>query len=725
VLYERSKRKDEGDASLGVPPSLPPELKRNVKPGTLVQDSKRLLTIEDLTNAPVISASNRAENLRSAPAMVLVLTEKDLLDRGYTELSQVLDDLPGMDVIRPSGDIYFKSYWRGARSGGGADPYLVMVDGMVFNHLFFRDGQILAAVPMSNIERVEVAYGPASAVYGPNAAMGIIHVITKDHKKRQELGEFGSWFDSRVTFGGPQGQLGSWQDATRQVDATLTHIGKDYRIRLTARSEDSVFDRSAGRFYEYTQDKYYRDAGRWTEAVPRGFPHLAGVFRSPEQKRGLDGRLFLQNAEVGVQFYSLSTGMGTRFPGDRQQTATPWTTEELSFYGRHLANLSGSVSLTSMIQYRQSNLVSPSLNLVSDEAAPQGVLLTSFEAPGSSLVLQEDLSILARRNLLIKEDALVLNLGFKYQRPVVAYRAKTLLFPFTSNDPEGGWQELGSAGDPVSDTRQRKVAEEFGTYLLTKYSFPAQNAIHLGVRYDHSSLVDVSDVTFRGGYAGTFGPLTAKALYGQAVYTPSPFDLAEAARQGRTELGVERSSTLEANLAFTVDKLSLSGDIYTISYTRPLVTDETLLSRDVSGFDLGATALLHPFRLWAYYSRYLTTKEERSIPSDGQIGDLSFNKVWGGVTLDRSPVTATVLGRWMGARDTVDSNRLGFNGLWAAFRVANLLGSRYAHPGVGAANAGVEPAVFAGGAYSGSAGGSSSIHPQPGRSFFWTLGLTL
>jgi hypothetical protein len=263
------------------------------------------------------------------------------------------------------------------------------------------------------------------------------------------------------------------------------------------------------------------------------------------------------------------------------------------------------------------------------------------------------------------------------------------------------------------------------------------------VRYDHSSLVDVSDVTFRGGYAGTFGPITAKALYGQAVYTASPFDLAEAARQGRTSLGVERSSTAEANLTFTVDRLSVSGDIYKISYTRPVVTDETLLSRDVAGFDVGATALLRPFLLWGYYSRYLTTAEERTIPSDGLIGDLSINKVWGGITLDRAPVTATVLGRWMGARDTVDSNqvrrlpsyfsmdanlrvsRLAFNGLWAAFRVANVLGSRYAHPGMGAANAGVEPAVFNAGAYNGSAGGSSSIHPQPGRSFYWTLGLDL
>ncbi|MFO0660558.1 MAG: Plug domain-containing protein [Polyangiaceae bacterium] len=61
-------------------------------------------------------------------------------------------------------DIYFKSYWRGYRQGSGADPHSVMVDGMVFNHLFYRDAQILSTFPLTNTKRIEVVYGPASAI---------------------------------------------------------------------------------------------------------------------------------------------------------------------------------------------------------------------------------------------------------------------------------------------------------------------------------------------------------------------------------------------------------------------------------------------------------------------------------------------------------------------------------------------------------------------------------
>ena len=67
-----------------------------------------------------------------------------------------------------------------------------------------------------------------------------------------------------------------------------------------------------------------------------------------------------------------------------------------------------------------------------------------------------------------------------------------------------------------------------------------------------------------------------------------------------------------------------------------------------------------------------------------------------------------------------------YDALSLGLRVANVLGTRYAHPGVEAASAGSTPATFTGdGGYRGSAGPFNSLHPQPGRTFFLTLGLDL
>ena len=144
------------------------------------QESPELeqLSLEELMNVHVVSASNISEKLSEAPATVIVIGADEIRRRGYRELSQILDDLPCMDIIRPYGDTYFKNYWRGYRNTVG-DPFLVMIDGVVFNHLYFNTADVLVTFPITNIERVEVVYGPASSVYGASAFMGVINVITR------------------------------------------------------------------------------------------------------------------------------------------------------------------------------------------------------------------------------------------------------------------------------------------------------------------------------------------------------------------------------------------------------------------------------------------------------------------------------------------------------------------------------------------------------------------
>ena len=57
---------------------------------------------------------------------------------------------------------------------------VLLVDGIQINELnsggFYGGGQY----NLSNVERIEVVYGPASALYGTNAISGIVNIITKN-----------------------------------------------------------------------------------------------------------------------------------------------------------------------------------------------------------------------------------------------------------------------------------------------------------------------------------------------------------------------------------------------------------------------------------------------------------------------------------------------------------------------------------------------------------------
>jgi len=127
----------------------------------------------------IISVSKRAENLYEAPATVLVISREDIMNRGYVDLEQVFSDLPGFDVSRTFGPTYSNIYQRGYRSNN-TDRTLFLVDGVEENDLWSNISYWSRQFPVSNVERVEVLYGPASTMYGANALVGVVNVITRD-----------------------------------------------------------------------------------------------------------------------------------------------------------------------------------------------------------------------------------------------------------------------------------------------------------------------------------------------------------------------------------------------------------------------------------------------------------------------------------------------------------------------------------------------------------------
>jgi iron complex outermembrane recepter protein len=140
------------------------------------------LSLEELGDVEVTTASKEPEEVWKTPAAVYVLTNEDIRRSGATSIPEVLRLVPGVQVSRIDND-----HWAvGIR--GFADQFsksmLVMVDGRsLYTPLFagvywaLQDGILL-----EDVERIEVIRGPGGTIWGANAVTGVINIITKSAK---------------------------------------------------------------------------------------------------------------------------------------------------------------------------------------------------------------------------------------------------------------------------------------------------------------------------------------------------------------------------------------------------------------------------------------------------------------------------------------------------------------------------------------------------------------
>jgi len=127
---------------------------------------------------PVVVVSNRvSEQLSDVLPSVGVIQKSEIEKFRYADIYELLSGQAGMQLTRSGGPGNpISVYMRGANS----TQSLVLIDGIAFA----AQGAIgaispLEAIPISQVERIEILRGNASAVYGPGAAGGVIQIFTQ------------------------------------------------------------------------------------------------------------------------------------------------------------------------------------------------------------------------------------------------------------------------------------------------------------------------------------------------------------------------------------------------------------------------------------------------------------------------------------------------------------------------------------------------------------------
>jgi outer membrane receptor for ferrienterochelin and colicins len=129
-------------------------------------------------NPIVVSASKHAEKAIEAPAAVAVVSEREIAERPTVTPVDHLRSVPGVDVMQTgvqSSNVVvrgFNNIFSGALHAL-SDYRIAGVPSLRVNFLHFT--------PQTNddLARIEVVLGPGSALYGPNTANGVLHMISK------------------------------------------------------------------------------------------------------------------------------------------------------------------------------------------------------------------------------------------------------------------------------------------------------------------------------------------------------------------------------------------------------------------------------------------------------------------------------------------------------------------------------------------------------------------
>jgi outer membrane receptor for ferrienterochelin and colicins len=526
--------------------------------------------------AQVISVSKTRESLREAPATVAVVTAAEIARRGYKDVEELLHDLPGFDIARDNGVAYANVYQRGYRSNT-TDRTLFLVDGVEQNDLTANTAYLTRQYPLTDVARVEVIYGPASTLYGANAFLGVINIITKDpaevlREGRQAGGEavvgggsFATYYGdavvaARTADGAVSGALSArlyrsdeydlsrfpdWQYSPSFYDridyaSVLAVTGVDAKGKY--RAQRVVDERGVGPSDLYTIVRNAQGVATAILPTARGVERARALdkaalsqivggkpvgFSDLTDDRWLSGRLKLGSFDLGVQTWTQREGE-TSWYTDRQAPGADngaiWAPRQLAVTARYSRPFPGGFSLRFQSSYKLHDLGPETTSFTLNNYAG-GRLHVDDLAQGRAAQWQE--TFLFRSSSQLHGE-----LSGVYA-PVERFSLVAGL-EFRSGSIQGDYiksklpnaSETGTA-PPLPGGNQFAV-RDLGVYGQLSYRLRRDLKAVAGGR------VDNNQVRQRGGYGTVFNPRLAllylpgrwvfKGIYSEAFTDASNFD---------------------------------------------------------------------------------------------------------------------------------------------------------------------------------------------------------
>lgn len=131
----------------------------------------------------MVTASRTQKLIEEIPASVDLIDEEYISMTDPQDVGEVLRDIKGL-MIKSYGGLGATQMI--SLRGSSSEQVLVLIDGQRINNS--QNGSIdLSNVASNNIEKIEIVKGASSALYGSDAVGGVINIITKSSKEKNNL----------------------------------------------------------------------------------------------------------------------------------------------------------------------------------------------------------------------------------------------------------------------------------------------------------------------------------------------------------------------------------------------------------------------------------------------------------------------------------------------------------------------------------------------------------
>lgn len=729
------------------------------------------LADDDLFSMKVKSASGIDESYLDAPATMVVISSQDIRDRGYTSLDEILMDIPGFDVNINNGTTYLNAYQRGYRT-----PFtqrtLLMINGKVDNHLWSHMANFSRQYPVMNIERIEVLYGPASAVYGPNAFLGVVNVITKSGK---DLGEGENIFESSF-------QKGS--NNTHSADlfsaGNAGKISYSLGVKMFRSDEEDLSGRTP-----FASNDLYGDSLMWGPVLGlESNGNQYGEYADPTDNWGMNGEINFGNFSIGANNWLRKEGYGAYYPGDKAQPGDLWNYSSNQFYVEHEGTPTEKFSIKTILNYRQSKVwgrwteATPMWNNVIHSFNGDTLLLQDF---GVDAANYSDYSFVSSTIYQSISDAWRINQNYNYKFSDkfnliggLKYERKSLTKAY---DIPGYWSAFSSVPVGVGphgmgEGIYHSLDSDFEIAPLPNAVMPAENVIFTedlggflqgvydyrsfrfqgGVRVDENSIYGVSvNPRLAGIYKLPKENGAIKLSYGEAFQEPAPIQLfgGWSGREANPDLKPEKARNLELIGMYQTRGVFQQLSIYGADYKNVIKENaENAGGRQILGGEYSVRGAINnpigerKISLYGYYTFCKAVSETSYdfdkgvwVDSSAVLGDIAPHKFQFGMNLPiKKIINLNLRGQYISSRTPYLRNQLRVNedfkfdgffnldgNLSANFefftfglKIKNILNGEYFYPGPETASAGTNSAQR-------SLGWHNSLLPNASRNFLFYI----
>lgn len=505
-------------------------------------------SLYELSQLQVYSKKKENQILKNVPATVRIITKEQIKKNAYFTLEDVLADLPGFQFRNILG-LNSYSFLRGLPRQNNS--ILILIDGIQINELnsggYYGGGQY----NLSNVESIEIFYGPASVLYGTNALSGVINIITQSPKQGTK---------TEVNLG-----LGNF--ATYQTDITHAFKGKKIGYQFSAMYKSS----------EKANLTNNNNDNLWDDNLQ--------LF---ETDYALDAKVMFGSFIGGLNYQNRQSSTSTHYPSVgtiHKGFGTLWNLQLINTYLKHRKQLKERLLWQSTLYNRNTTILGNSVKEVTDTGQ------TAYYRPNNQTGFESllELNINNRLDLVTGIFSYYELLANGYSK---SYSDEYFITPAKPKIPELTSNFL------------------FGFFMETDIRFLNNWQFSPGIRMEYNTIYKEVFIP-NASLLYNNRRITSKIIYARAFRAPKPWDFTDG--DGNPDLQPEYLNSFEfANTIFLSDYIKTEFNLYN-NLLNNGISKEFNQGQDsykwinidktyTKGFEIWLMFQLHKLELKTYYT---------------------------------------------------------------------------------------------------------------------------